>query len=318
LTSIEKSGGLVIGGGEYDSISVSGGLVCRGSLKVWSLEVSGGVSIGGDLVVEEAADVSGGVTVSGVGRCGELQISGGGRFDELISDSIYISGGLTSGRIRCGILKLSGGLNSGNVQAEQKAHISGKVKLFGDLYSKDVFIEFSSDSEVTGHVIGTDIIIKPNPIQPSSGTIIGSGGVVTGYGSGISVTGSNISISAGPSGTSVVGDIVVQGLGDKIILTIAGRKHVLPPGYLNLTADDDRVDAQIEGKHYIFNRRGERIGAHDSPLMYGESKVSPWRFQCKSVRGQGNVELTNVTAGLATGTNIKRLQGCNISKIERL
>jgi hypothetical protein len=315
LTSIEKSGGLVIGGGEYDSISVSGGLVCRGSLKVLSLEVSGGVTIGGDLVVKEIADVSGGIKVSGIGRCGTLEISGGGRFKELICNIIDMSGGLNTGRIQCGILGLSGGLNSGDVRAIRRIDISGKVQAHGNLESEDIDIHFSSASEVTGDVIGTDIDIKPNPAQQNVGTVISNSRVA----SNVVIGGSSvINMSAGPYGTCIVGDIRVQGLGDKIILSIAGKKHVLPPKNLLINAVNDLVDVQIEGEHYRFTRTGEQIRGPGSHQVPSESKTSPWRFRCKNIKGRRNVELTNVTAELVTGRDINTSEGCNISKIERL
>lgn len=315
MTSIRKSGGLVIGGGEYDSISVSGGLVCSGSLKVGSLSVSGGITVGGNLIVEETVQVSGGVTVSGTGNCGSVKISGGASFNELVSNNIHISGGLNAGRIECNYLKVSGSLRSRDVKAIREAYLNGKINIHGDLESEDIHIEFSNDSEVKGDVIGSDIMIKP-ATHSSGGYVVNNCGIVSG--SCVNVGGSgNVNITTGPYGTSAIGDIVVQGLGDKIILNIAGRKHVLPAGQLHLNASNNRVDVRVEGEHHIFDRKGDIIGGDALSAVPNESKISPWRFHCENILGKRNVELTNITAKLVKGLNIKTPQGCDILEIER-
>lgn len=98
-------GGLVIPGGVYYNLTVSGGLVSGGTLKVTNLKASGGATISGDLIALGGITISGGITVSGTVQAPHLKISGGGVFNDMGCSQVRVSGGAQGGRYRVPLIE---------------------------------------------------------------------------------------------------------------------------------------------------------------------------------------------------------------------
>ena len=157
------AGAGVVGGGEYDKISISGSAKAEGLIRCKELHCAGAFSGSADIECENDIKISGAFSNSGTVKSKEFKSSGSAKTGTISAEIIKVSGAFkVEGNLKAGELKIGGGLKTtGDIEAE-KAEITGGISCGGLINAEELRIELSSSGCSKAENIGGSKIIVEN------------------------------------------------------------------------------------------------------------------------------------------------------------
>ena len=157
------AGAGVIGGGEYDKISISGSAKAEGFIRCKNFKCSGAFSGNAEIECENDIKISGAFKNTGKIKAKEFEASGSAKTGTISAEIIRVAGAFkVEGNLKATELKIGGGLKTeGDIEAE-KAEITGGVSCGGLINAEEIKIELSNSSGSKAESIGGSRIVIEN------------------------------------------------------------------------------------------------------------------------------------------------------------
>lgn len=157
------AGAGVIGGGEYDKISISGSANAEGFIRCKELRCTGAFSGNAEIECENDIKISGAFKNTGKIKAKEFEASGSAKTGSISSEIIRVAGAFkVEGSLKATELKIGGGLKTeGDIEAE-KAEITGGVSCGGLINAEEIKIELSNSYGSKAESIGGSRIVIEN------------------------------------------------------------------------------------------------------------------------------------------------------------
>ncbi|MBE6899527.1 MAG: hypothetical protein E7479_02530 [Ruminococcaceae bacterium] len=157
------AGAGVIGGGEYDKVSISGSVKAEGFIRCKELHCSGAFSGNAEIECENEIKISGAFSNSGKIAAKEFRASGSAKTGAVSAEIIKVSGAFKAhGNLKATEISVGGGLiTEGDIEAE-KAEITGGINCGGLINAEELRVELSNSSGSKAENIGGSRIVIEN------------------------------------------------------------------------------------------------------------------------------------------------------------